>query len=111
MLIKFKLQKEYPARGNYSELQVTECTYNQQAINRIKIVLTKESESLIENGANKLFVIQNIAENEIESNGDTLKINSARATIAPFKTDFLFAVEQVKQIDNYYEIELAFIHL
>ncbi|CAI2182848.1 2483_t:CDS:2, partial [Funneliformis geosporum] len=60
---------ENPTAKAYSELQVTECTYNQQTINRITLVLSEESKTLIKDGINKSFVIQNLHENEIESRG------------------------------------------
>lgn len=111
MIIKFKLLREYPNRENFSELQVAECTYNNQTINKIMLTLSKESESLIKDGDNKSFIIKNIRDDEIELVTNTLRIKSTSSIIEPIKIDFLFAVDQVKQVNNDWEVELSFIHL
>lgn len=100
MIMRFKLLGEYSTREDFSELQVAECTYKNQTINKIILGLSQESKSLIRDGINKSFIIKNIQESEVELTLDTLKINSANAIITLIKTDFLFAASQIRQVNG-----------
>lgn len=100
MIIKFKLLGKYLTGNNFSELQVTECSYNDKPINKIIFALSKESEFIIKDGTSKLFNIKNIRDDEIELSANTLKINSTSLIITPIKVNFLFAVDRVNQINN-----------
>jgi len=101
MIIKFKLLEiKYSIKENLSELHVSECTYNNQLINKIILNLSQETRLSIEKEVNKLFIIKNAQENKTEPNINTLKINSADLVIMPVKTNFLFAVNQIKQVND-----------
>jgi hypothetical protein len=112
MIIKFKLlEVKYSKNENFSEFYVSECTYNNQPINKIIFSLShQEISSSMEKEVNESFIIKDVQENEIEPNNNTLKINSANSIITPVKTDFLFAVNQIEQINDEWEIELVFAH-
>ncbi|KLL03129.1 MAG: hypothetical protein MRECE_27c011 [Mycoplasmataceae bacterium CE_OT135] len=108
MKIKFKLLEKKPTNQGL-QLQVSECSYDKQIINKITL---KHNHKFLTNAENNQFIIKNIRDNEIEfkSNTNELIIDSPNCIIFPTKTDFLFAVNKIEKISHNWEIELAFPH-
>jgi hypothetical protein len=97
--IKFKLLTQNSTNQGL-ELAVSECSYNSQTIHKITL---KGYYKLLSEKDNKLFIIKNIQNNEIEfkpNNNELVIINSSHLVIFSAKTDFLFAVSKIEEANN-----------
>src|SRR4051794_38048262 len=97
MKIKFKLlKKQLVSQG--LELQVSECFYNNQIINRITFKHNHKISANAEN--NQLFIIKNIKKNEIkfDQNIGELIIDSLDLIISLPKLTFFLRLTKLKKL-------------
>src|SRR4051812_21086384 len=107
MKIKFRLLEEKLTNQGL-EIQVSECFYENQIIN--KIFLKSTHKLLSKDKITRLFIIKNVQRSEIEFKPNELIIDSLNLIIFPVKVDFLFAASKIEEIDQNWEVELAFPH-